>query len=507
MSKWAGIVAVVVAASGGSAACGSNDKPGGGSRATDGGSSGSASSAAGFNGGEPTADGGTIVGGGGVSGGGESPSTAGVSDSGGASSTGAASGTTGTSDGGADSGGGTSDSGGMSESGGTSSSGGTSEGGGMSESGGSSGDGGQASAAGESGCVSCTFMGENTVRIGASMDDDTASAAPFDARYLYLAGALPGAGECESCSEACGEWWGCWQDWAQAPGQYVTSFLDRAEAAVWQGSARPQLPFVTYYTELQASGLEEGEAQVAALDDADFLARYLADWRLVLERIGSRRAMLHLEPDLWGYVRFVNSDPHQVPAQVTAANPVDCADQEDSVAGLARCMIQMVRDYAPAATVGLHASAWLIDVQGDGQDAGAFMEALGAGEGDFVVSDTADRDAGYYDSQGRDTWWNDDADAQKYLDWVRDVSESICRPAVVWQIPVGNMGLDNTTDHWQDTRLDWLFAHMPAVAEAHISALFFGAGAGGQTTPETDGGNLIAQTAAYRESGATKLCP
>jgi hypothetical protein len=350
-------------------------------------------------------------------------------------------------------------------------------------------------------------MGSDIVRIGASMEDETASAAPFDVRYLYIAGVVPEVGECGSCSDACGDWWGCWQDWSQPPGQYLTYFLDAAESATWQGSSRPQIPYITYYTELQASGLDEGEPQVAALNDTSFLTRYLNDWRFLLETIGSRRAMLHIEPDLWGYVRFVNSDPHQVPAQVTAANSTDCASHEDSAAGLARCMIHMVRVYAPAAAVGLHASAWLIDVPGDGLDAGAFMSALGAGEGDFVVSDTADRDAGYYESQGRDTWWHDDVDAQQYLDWVRDVAESICRPGVIWQIPVGNMSLDNTTDHWQDTRLDWLFAHLPAVGQAHIAALLFGAGAGGMTTPETDGGNLVAQTTAYWQSGGAPICP
>ncbi len=350
-------------------------------------------------------------------------------------------------------------------------------------------------------------MAAETVRIGASMENETASSAPFDVRYLYLAGVVPEAGECGSCSEACGDWWGCWQDWAQPPGQYVTSFLDRAESATWQGSPRPQVPFITYYTELPASGLEEGEPQVAALDDTPFLSRYLDDWRLVLQQIGPRRAMLHIEPDLWGYVRFVNPDPHLVPAQVTSANPGDCPNHENSAAGLARCMIKMVRDYAPAATVGLHASAWLIDVPGDGPDTGTFMAELGAGEGDFIVSDTADRDAGYYDTQGRDSWWHDDADAEQYLGWVQDVSEELCRPAVIWQIPVGNMALDNTPDHWQDTRLDWLFAHLPTVADAHVAALLFGAGASGQTTPETDGGNLIARTTAYREAGGTPLCP
>lgn len=55
--------------------------------------------------------------------------------------------------------------------------------------------------------------------------------------------------------------------------------------------------------------------------------------------------------------------------------------------------------------------------------------------------------------------------------------------------------------------MDYFFGHMGEVAAAHIVGLFFGAGMGGMTTPETDGGNLVAKTTAYRSAGGSKLCP
>ena len=67
--------------------------------------------------------------------------------------------------------------------------------------------------------------------------------------------------------------------------------------------------------------------------------------------------------------------------------------------------------------------------------------------------------------------------------------------------------MNNTPNHWQDTRVDWLFGHMAAVGSANIAALLFGAGRDDQTTPETDGGNLIAKTTAYRQAGGATLCP
>lgn len=359
--------------------------------------------------------------------------------------------------------------------------------------------------AGGSSCAT-TFMGRSELTVGAMMTDATASAAPFDARYLYLAGGIRPAGTCQSsCSSSCAEWWGCWQDPRLAPGQYVLDHLRKTAAATWQGTSRPQLPVFTYYEILQSLPVSEGAAEVAAINDAAFLTRYLDDWRFLLQKIGGAQAMLHIEPDFWGYVRQVNGNPHAVPAPVRAANPTDCAAQEDSAAGLARCMISMVRKYAPNARVGLHASPWNFKVSGDGPATGAFMVALGARDGDFVVTDPADRDAGYYASLGQNRWWND-ADATRYLAWSREVADAVGLPTVMWQIPLGNMAQNNTTNHWQDNRLDWLFAHLAEVARAKIVALFFGAGMPDQTTPETDGGNLVAKTTAYRQAGGTPLC-
>ena len=53
--------------------------------------------------------------------------------------------------------------------------------------------------------------------------------------------------------------------------------------------------------------------------------------------------------------------------------------------------------------------------------------------------------------------------------------------------------------------MDWFFGHMDQVANAHVAGLFFGPGQQEQTTVESDGGNLINKTIAYRKSGGTAL--
>jgi hypothetical protein len=80
------------------------------------------------------------------------------------------------------------------------------------------------------------------------------------------------------------------------------------------------------------------------------------------------------------------------------------------------------------------------------------------------------------------------------------LAEALQLPVVYWQVPVGNAAQTNTADHWKDNRVDDFFAHPEELAAAHIAATLFGAGAGGMTTPETVGGNLVAKARAYFQS-------
>lgn len=373
-------------------------------------------------------------------------------------------------------------------------------------------------------------LGVGHVLVGAAMDDQTASSTPFDARYQYLAGGIfDGTAPCASCAAGCTSgghscaneaggcgWWGCWQYDQEPPGQFVVSFVATAEQD-------QQIPMLDYYEVLHACGAAEGAAEVDAMNDAAFLERYLADLRFFLQTIGASPALVHLEPDFWGYAQQASQDPHALPAAVKTANATDCAAMEDSIAGLGRCMIAMARKYAPNARVGLHASGWgtkidvllnadpSLDVAGEAVKLGQFLLAAGAGDGDFVAADMSDRDAGWYQQQGRDTWW-DATNAtlpnfHQAFAWAKAVAETTGKPIVWWQVPVGNMSLPDSTNAWKDNRVDYLLAHMDEVAAAHGAAVLFGAGEGAQTTPETDGANLVSKVKAYAASGGQPPCP
>jgi hypothetical protein len=352
-------------------------------------------------------------------------------------------------------------------------------------------------------------MGSNKVLIGGSFSDATAAAAPFDVRYAYVH-SKPAASlayytdsRCSDAAVASG-WWGCWPGNTTAPGYYVTWWDDHVNQASWQGSPRPQIFFWTWYSlrdlgDLAGSG--DGPGEVVAINRLDLLTRYMDDYRFFLRKIGNSRTMIDLEPDFWGYVKSLGN-PHNVPAQVTAANPTDCATQENSAAGLARCLISMARKYAPNLGVGMHASCF--DYQTDLQGCVQFLKDITTGA-DFMVGDVSDRDAAWYDLQGQNWhWWNGTKGADA-LAFYKLITEGTGKPLVLWQIPLGNMAQNNTRNHYQDDKVDYLFSHMNQVADAHIAALLFGAGQEEQTGAETDGGNLINKTIAYWHSGGTAL--
>jgi hypothetical protein len=75
----------------------------------------------------------------------------------------------------------------------------------------------------------------------------------------------------------------------------------------------------------------------------------------------------------------------------------------------------------------------------------------------------------------------------------------------MWQVPLGNAQQNNTTNHWQDNKVDYLFNNLDKVADAHIAGLFFGAGDTPQTSPETDGGRLLGWTQGYYKKGGVGL--
>jgi hypothetical protein len=364
-----------------------------------------------------------------------------------------------------------------------------------------------------------------TLLVGFSGGDSTAAKPGFHLRYQYLAGAAAPDADCLSSARAkaagCGaSWWGTWQYDQDPPGAFVRGFVATAKT-------HHLLPMLTYYMLLPASGVREGAPEVTqAARDPFFLRRYLNDFRFFLLQLGCDRALVHVEPDFWGYAQHVaaglGGDASALPAAVKAANPLDCADQPDTVAGLGRCMVAMARRWAPNAKIGLHASGWAtgydcilntdagLDVAARGAQTGAFLDPAGAASSDFVAVDIADRDAGWRQASGYGAgyWIHASGALPTYaqaFSWSRAVAQATGKPLVWWQIPVGNMAQPNTYQHWQDDKVAYFFDHPDLVVASGAVAMAFGSGETAQTTPETDGDELASRAAALLGAGGRPL--
>lgn len=373
--------------------------------------------------------------------------------------------------------------------------------------------------------------------VGYAGDPAAVGSLGFDLRYQYVAGVLapdpacldPARPRAAGCGTA---WWGTWQ-WDQLPpGQFVRDFV----AASASAGLRPML---TYYVILPAAqerlGIAEGTQEVTvAARDLALMTAYLADFRFLLRQIGDAAAIVHLEPDFWGYAqhaaRAAGVDAHGLPARVASADPVDCGAAEESIAGLGRCMISMARQYAPNALVALHGSPWAsgydcvsntspsLDVAAEARATADFLLAAGAGCSDLVAVDVSDRDAGWYQRQTppRNSWLDaTDAVLPTFVQafaWSHALADRAGRKVLWWQVPVGNMSLPNTCDAsgngtYQDNKLDYFFDHPDRVAGSGAAGMAFGAGAACQTTPENDGGHLAARAAALAAAGGQPLVP
>ena len=314
----------------------------------------------------------------------------------------------------------------------------------------------------------------------ADLDWMTESGIPWAARYTYLAGGVnTGAG---------------WSTWSDAPGRYATEYAERSRAAGY-------LPVFSYYQlqqSLPARGGLESEHDRGNLTEAATMRAYYADFRLLMRSLsGVGTAVVHVEPDLWGYLEQVRPDASLIPASVGSSGDPDVASEPDTAFGFAQALMDLRDRYAPNVLLAVHASAWAagpdpvvspapIDVATLANATARFIGSLERPRRrwDLVFHDVIDRDAALADGkvQGRSWWDTSDTTLPNFARWlafVRTLSSSLGRRVVVWQAPVGNQryrSMDNTPGHYQDNRAEYFLAHPDRLAAAGVAAVLFGPG-------------------------------
>jgi hypothetical protein len=138
---------------------------------------------------------------------------------------------------------------------------------------------------------------------------------------------------------------------------------------------------------------------------------------------------------------------------------------------------------------------------------------------------------------GTSNTWMKPADFHRHLLYAQTFVRAAGVRMVAWQIPLGNTvmrAMNNTWDHFQDNRVQWLLgpsgrAHLRAYAAAGFAGFLFGRGADGATcacdaakdgvtnpapmngntraslSADDDGGYFKAQARAYYAGGAITL--
>jgi len=312
--------------------------------------------------------------------------------------------------------------------------------------------------------------------------------ARFGFRYQYLAG---GANT--------GQGWATWNP----NGSFVSLYIK-------ESAAHGITPVFSYYMVRQSlPGKNVGDelpADLGNLDDPSTMKALLGDLRLFFQRAGAthRRAVLQLEPDLWGYVEQAarGDDASTVPARVSAAGMPELAGLPDTAAGFAQAVRRLRNRYAPKVLLAYHVSVWgtkidiaLSDppparVRALGLRAARFYRSLHT-RFDLSTAEFSDRDAGFKQKiygDGGASWWNA-ADFARHVHFLSTYSRAARQRIAMWQIPLGNKQMraeNNTWGHFQDNRVQWLLGahsrkHLAAYRRAGVIAFLFGGGADGTT--------------------------
>lgn len=289
---------------------------------------------------------------------------------------------------------------------------------------------------------------------------------------------------------------GAWPEWNSPRGAYVNVHAARADSV-------GAVPVFTLY-QMAANG----DGNLAGLTNNAFMAQYWDHVRLMFQRLAiyDKPAFVVVEPDFWGYVMLQapGGNPTAMPASVTIDG--DCAGQPDNVSGVAGCVLQMARKYAPKAAIGFMPSSW----GGSTSAVASFMRQVGAHNADFLAMETLDRDAGCFEAQAAGCtragsgWYWSDADFRNHLAMAASWHQSLGLPLLWWQTPMGvpSGTPGGSNGQWRDNRVQWFLTHADEMVAAGGLGAVFSTGANGQTNIDSDGGQYKRLSEAYLASPA-----
>ncbi len=306
----------------------------------------------------------------------------------------------------------------------------------------------------------------------------------LDLHYAYLVG-LPSKGG--------------WPDWNPG-GAFVNVLSDAA-------SAHGVTPMYTLY--MMAAN---GDGNISVVTDDAFMGLYFQAAKLLFQRIAmiNGPAVVHIEPDFWGYV-IQKSKDGTAPVHIGAHAP-DCAGVTEDFRGLGECYVRLRNKYAPNAAIGFHFSEWGADVP----TSISFFQAVHAPETDFITTDMLDRDAGCFEAhtdpncmRGGMFYWDETNQTHPnfhdHLANVQQMTRGLSLPMLWWQVPFGvpSTTPGGTAGHYRDNRVHYMFAHIDEFIAAGGAGAVFGTGAANQTDITTDSGQFKTAVTQYLAAAAS----
>lgn len=296
-----------------------------------------------------------------------------------------------------------------------------------------------------------------------------------------------------------------WEDWGPT---FVNRFVNQA----WN---KNYVPVISVYMILgvPAGCGESASCYASKLQNATTVSNYLASLQRAAQQAkGSKPVIFQLEPDFYGFMQKYNYSRGVAQPDSPTNYPValNISGYPNNLAGFGRRMVDLIHQTAPNALVAPHASMWATDLDPNAASANQvaslaqrtakFINAMGGTQADLFFVEWSDRDSGCTDlpeCQSPRPWWDDTnrtvPRVSRAVLWENALSAAAGKRLILWQVPAGNMSLDDTCNHYRDNRPAYAFRHPRDLYEAGVIAVLFGGGAACSTQPSTDGGFIQSQ--------------
>ncbi|MBV9893828.1 MAG: hypothetical protein JO020_06650 [Chloroflexi bacterium] len=329
---------------------------------------------------------------------------------------------------------------------------------------------------------------------------------PWDYRMQYLAGGVnTGSG---------------WETW-NANGTFALNYAN-------ESAQHGYIPVFPYYELLQSSGscgsCAENQKDITNLNTSSLMSAYYQNFALLMQRLGpgtysgisgfGKTALVNVEPDFvggyavqaanngtcFGFCTGQGNDPSLLKASVSSSGYSGVAAYPNTYAGFIQALAHLRDLYAPNVLLGLDVSSWATgddigldsnpntNVAALGTQVGTFLSK--AGPHDLLFNDPLDRDAGQYKAlYGQNRWWDRlNVSLPNFHRWEQYLQSTSTadggKSLLLWQVPVGNQYFDtenNTNDHYQDNRPEYIFSHIQELIGIGVTGAIFAPGNSGNT--------------------------